>query len=108
VICIFTEADYLAAILKSAFEPCIPTGGTPVPDWPEWLHEIKQDMARFPTREPRVAGVLWLLQRHVSKCRGLSSSTDAGSQNWFAASWRYATGGRVRGGSIRRTRYVGR
>jgi bifunctional non-homologous end joining protein LigD len=57
VICIFTEADYLAAILKSAFEPCIPTGGTPVPDWPEWLHEIKHDGYRL------------IVQRHGKRVR---------------------------------------
>jgi len=28
---------------KSAFEPCIPTRGTTVPDRPEWIHEIKHD-----------------------------------------------------------------
>ena len=28
---------------KSAFEPCIPSRGTKVPDRPEWIHEIKHD-----------------------------------------------------------------
>ena len=32
---------------KSAFEPCIPTRGTKVPDRPEWLHEIKHDGYRL-------------------------------------------------------------
>src|SRR6478609_1982900 len=32
---------------KSAFEPCIPSRGTKVPDHPEWLHEIKHDGYRL-------------------------------------------------------------
>ena len=32
---------------KSAFEPCIPTRGTTVPDRPEWIHEIKHDGYRL-------------------------------------------------------------
>ena len=32
---------------KSAFEPCIPTCATKVPDRPEWLHEIKHDGYRL-------------------------------------------------------------
>ena len=32
---------------KSAFEPCIPSRGTKVPDRPEWLHEIKHDGYRL-------------------------------------------------------------
>ena len=31
----------------SAFEPCIPTRGTKVPDRPEWIHEIKHDGYRL-------------------------------------------------------------
>jgi bifunctional non-homologous end joining protein LigD len=34
-------------MLKSAFDPCIPTRGTKVPDRPEWLHEIKHDGYRL-------------------------------------------------------------
>jgi bifunctional non-homologous end joining protein LigD len=30
-----------------AFDPCIPTRGTKVPDRPEWLHEIKHDGYRL-------------------------------------------------------------
>ena len=30
-------------MLKSPFEPCIPSRGTKVPDGAEWLHEIKHD-----------------------------------------------------------------
>ena len=32
---------------KPAFEPCIPTRGTKVPDRPEWIHEIKHDGYRL-------------------------------------------------------------
>ena len=34
-------------MLKSLFEPCIPTRGTKVPDRPEWIHEIKHDGYRL-------------------------------------------------------------
>jgi ATP-dependent DNA ligase len=32
---------------KVAFEPCIPTRGTKVPDSPDWIHEIKHDGYRL-------------------------------------------------------------
>jgi len=32
---------------KSAFEPCIPTRGTKMPDRPEWIHEVKHDDYRL-------------------------------------------------------------
>jgi bifunctional non-homologous end joining protein LigD len=32
---------------KTAFDPCIPTRGTNVPNRPEWLHEIKHDGYRL-------------------------------------------------------------
>jgi hypothetical protein len=34
-------------MLKSPFEPCIPSGATAVPDRPEWIHEIKHDGYRL-------------------------------------------------------------
>src|SRR6478752_7483782 len=34
-------------MLKSAFDPCIPTRGSKVPDRPEWIHEIKHDGYRL-------------------------------------------------------------
>jgi bifunctional non-homologous end joining protein LigD len=34
-------------MLKNAFQPCIPTRGTKVPDLPEWIHEIKHDGYRL-------------------------------------------------------------
>jgi hypothetical protein len=30
-------------MLKSPYQPCIPTRGTKVPAGPDWLHEIKHD-----------------------------------------------------------------
>lgn len=38
---------YLSGMRKSAFEPCIPTRATKVPDRPEWLHEVKYDGYRL-------------------------------------------------------------
>jgi bifunctional non-homologous end joining protein LigD len=32
---------------KTAFDPCIPTRGTKVPNRPDWLHEIKHDGYRL-------------------------------------------------------------
>jgi bifunctional non-homologous end joining protein LigD len=34
-------------MIKSPFEPCIPTRGTKVPAGPDWLHEIKHDGYRL-------------------------------------------------------------
>ena len=34
-------------MLKSPFEPCIPSVGTKVPERPEWIHEIKHDGYRL-------------------------------------------------------------
>jgi bifunctional non-homologous end joining protein LigD len=36
-----------APMLKSPFEPCIPTPGTKVPDSKNWMHEIKHDGYRL-------------------------------------------------------------
>ena len=41
---------------KSAFEPCIPTRSTKVPDRPEWIHEIIHDGYRL------------IVQRSASAC----------------------------------------
>ena len=32
---------------KRSFEPCIPTASKKVPDRPDWIHEIKQDVYRM-------------------------------------------------------------
>lgn len=34
-------------MLKSPYEPCIPTRGTKVPARPEWIHEVKHDGYRM-------------------------------------------------------------
>ena len=34
-------------MLKSPFEPCIPTKAAKVPDRPEWIHEVKHDGYRL-------------------------------------------------------------
>ena len=34
-------------MLKSPFEPCIPSGAKSVPNRPEWIHEIKHDGYRL-------------------------------------------------------------
>jgi ATP-dependent DNA ligase len=41
-------------MLKSAFDPCIPTRGTKVPGRPEWLHEIKHDGYRLIVQRVRL------------------------------------------------------
>jgi bifunctional non-homologous end joining protein LigD len=43
----FGEANYLGPMLKSPFQPCIPTSGTKVPTGPDWLHEVKMDGSRM-------------------------------------------------------------
>ena len=45
--CIQPSVAYLCPMLKSPFEPCIPTKATKVPDRPEWIHEIKHDGYRL-------------------------------------------------------------
>ena len=39
--------DYLDAMLKSPFEPCIPTKAATIPAGPAWIHEIKHDGYRL-------------------------------------------------------------
>jgi ATP-dependent DNA ligase len=38
---------YLSGMLKSPYQPCIPTRGTKVPAGPDWFHEIKHDGYRL-------------------------------------------------------------
>ena len=38
---------YLSRMRKTAFDPCIPTRGTKVPNRPDWLYEIKHDGYRL-------------------------------------------------------------
>jgi bifunctional non-homologous end joining protein LigD len=44
---------------KPAFDPCIPTRGTKVPDRPEWFHEIKHDGYRLIVQREGKAVRLW-------------------------------------------------
>ena len=52
-------------MLKSPFEPCIPSGGKTVPDRPEWIHEIKHDGYRL------------IIQRDGKRVRGYGPSKNA-------------------------------
>jgi ATP-dependent DNA ligase len=49
---------------KSAFEPCIPTRGTTVPDRPEWIHEIKHDGYRLIIQRDGKTLRLWTRNGH--------------------------------------------
>jgi ATP-dependent DNA ligase len=51
--------DYLAAMPKSPFEPCIPTKGAKVPDRPQWIHEIKHDGYRLILQRDGKSVRLW-------------------------------------------------
>jgi hypothetical protein len=44
---------------KPAFDPCIPTRGTKVPDRPEWFHEIKHDGYRLIVQREGKTVRLW-------------------------------------------------
>ena len=49
---------------KSAFEPCIPTKATKVPDRPEWIHEIKHDGYRLIVQREGKRVRLWTRNGH--------------------------------------------
>src|SRR5882757_5850174 len=51
-------------MLKSAFDPCIPTRATAVPDRPEWLHEIKHDGYRLIVQREGKRVRLWTRNGH--------------------------------------------
>ena len=40
-------AAYLCPLLKSPFEPCIPSPANKVPESSNWIHEIKHDGYRL-------------------------------------------------------------
>ncbi len=48
----------------SAFEPCIPTRGTTVPDQPDWIHEIKHDGYRLIVQREGKRVRLWTRNGH--------------------------------------------
>jgi bifunctional non-homologous end joining protein LigD len=51
-------------MLKSPFEPCIPSRGTKVPDRPEWIHEIKHDGYRLIAQRDGTTVRLWTRNGH--------------------------------------------
>jgi bifunctional non-homologous end joining protein LigD len=51
-------------MLKSPFEPCIPSRGTKVPDGAEWLHEIKHDGYRLIVQRDGRRVRLWTRNGH--------------------------------------------
>jgi ATP-dependent DNA ligase len=60
----FPTASYLWAMLKSPFEPCIPTKAPKVPDRPEWIHEIKHDGYRLIVQRDGKRERLWTRNGH--------------------------------------------
>ena len=52
-------------MLKSPFEPCIPSGAKSVPDRPEWIHEIKHDGYRLIVQREGLRVRLWTRFRHA-------------------------------------------
>ena len=51
-------------MLKSPFEPCIPTPGTKVPDSKSWIHEIKHDGYRLIVQRDGNRVRLWTRNGH--------------------------------------------
>jgi bifunctional non-homologous end joining protein LigD len=51
-------------MLKSPFEPCIPSGAKSVPDRPEWIHEIKHDSYRLIVQREGKRVRLWTRDDH--------------------------------------------
>ena len=51
-------------MLKSPFEPCIPTKARSVPDRPEWIHEIKHDGYRLIIQRDGKRVRLWTRNGH--------------------------------------------
>src|SRR6476646_7950501 len=51
-------------MLKSQFEPCIPSRGSKVPDGADWLHEIKHDGYRLILQRDGRRVRLWTRNGH--------------------------------------------
>ena len=51
-------------MLKSPFEPCIPSGAKSVPDRPDWIHEIKHDGYRLIVHREDKRVRLWTRNGH--------------------------------------------
>ena len=61
---ILAACNYLAGMLKNAFNPCIPTKAAKVPDRPEWIHEIKHDGYRLIIQRDGTRVRLWTRNGH--------------------------------------------
>jgi len=51
-------------MLKSPFDPCIPTRGSKVPDRHDWIHEIKHDGYRLIVQREGQRVRLWTRNGH--------------------------------------------
>jgi ATP-dependent DNA ligase len=51
-------------MLKSPFDPCIPSGAKSVPDSPAWIHEIKHDGYRLIVQRDGKRVRLWTRNGH--------------------------------------------
>src|SRR6476620_6329321 len=51
-------------MLKSQFEPCVPSRGTKVPEGAEWMHEIKHDGYRLIIQRESKRVRLWTRNGH--------------------------------------------
>ena len=51
-------------MLKSPFEPCIPSGAKSVPDRPDWIHEIEHDGYRLIVHREDKRVRLWTRNGH--------------------------------------------
>jgi bifunctional non-homologous end joining protein LigD len=60
----FSAASYLCPMLKSPFEPCIPSPTTAVPDSKNWIHEIKHDGYRLIVQREDKRVRLWTRNGH--------------------------------------------
>jgi hypothetical protein len=83
-------------MLKSPFEPCIPTKAATVPDRPEWIHEIKHDGYRPIVHRDGERVRLWTRNGHDWSDRFPLISEALRNRFEFRPRWR--------GGPIRRRR----
>ena len=57
-------AAYLCPMLKSLFEPCIPSPANKVPESSNWIHEIKHDGYRMIVERNGATVRLWTRNGH--------------------------------------------
>ena len=65
---ILAACNYLAGMLKNAFNPFIPTKAAKVPDRPDWLHEVKHDGYRLIIQRESIRVRLWTGNGHEDQC----------------------------------------